>query len=116
MCDDNIFTMTGIWSETNNIFPAMLALTNACSLVIGIKIPGFIAAQRFILSDEQMQAETPYRYMAIYEIETDDLKTTLAALGQAVENGMVISSAIDMENIGNWIFTPITSRVLPEST
>jgi hypothetical protein len=81
-----------------------------------IKIPGFIAAQRFVLSDEQMQSETPYRYMAVYEIETDDLKDTLSALGQAIESGMEISSAIDMENIGYWIFTPITDRILSKGT
>ncbi len=49
----------------------------------------------------------PYRYMAIYDIETDDLKATMEALGKAAAGGeMVISSAMDMEHVTNWIFTP----------
>ncbi len=76
-------------------------------------IPGFVAAQRFKLSGEQLMGDAPYRYLAIYEIETDNLQATMAALGKASEgDGMVISSALDMEALASWIFTPITDRVV----
>src|SRR5690242_6674580 len=45
-----------------------------------LKIPGIIAAQRFKLSDVQRDAVLPFRYLALYEVETDDLSSTLAEL------------------------------------
>ena len=37
-----------------------------------LEAPGFVAAERFDLSDVQMmEAERPHRYLAIYEIEGD---------------------------------------------
>ncbi len=48
-----------------------------------VKVPGFVSAQRFELSEAQMQEGIEYRYLAIYEIETDDIKSAIDALGQA---------------------------------
>jgi hypothetical protein len=79
-----------------------------------LKIRGFVAAQRFKLSDEQLPGDpSSYRYMAIYKIETDDLEATLKELVQAQEKGnMVVSSALDIENVASWIFTPITEQII----
>ena len=77
-----------------------------------MKIPGFVAARRFKLSDGQLPVDTPYKYMAIYEIEADDIKSSLDALIQASTDGsMEISSTLDMSNLASWAFTPITERV-----
>jgi hypothetical protein len=47
-----------------------------------LDVPGFVSAQCFRLSDTQRAAGPfPWRYLALYEIETDDLKQTLATLG-----------------------------------
>jgi hypothetical protein len=44
-----------------------------------LRLPGVVSAQRFGLSPEQ-SAATPYRYLVLYEIETDDLTQTIREL------------------------------------
>ena len=44
-----------------------------------LRLPGLVSAQRFRLSPEQ-SAATPYRYLVLYEIETDDLAQTIREL------------------------------------
>ena len=77
-----------------------------------LQIPGIIAAQRFKLSDVQRDPPPfPWRYLPLYEIETDDLNHTLGALRQrAGTSAMVISDAVASERIG-WFFQPITPKV-----
>ena len=77
-----------------------------------LKVPGIIAAQRFKLSDVQRDSPPfPWRYLALYEIETDDLNHTLAALRErAGTSAMVISDAVASERAG-WFFQPITPKV-----
>jgi hypothetical protein len=77
-----------------------------------LKVPGIVAAQRFRLSDVQRDAPPfPWRYLALYEIETDDLNRTLAALRErAGTSAMVISDAVAPERAG-WFFQPITPKV-----
>ena len=76
-----------------------------------LAIPGVVAAQRFTLSADQRAAPPhPYKYLALYEIETDDLKGLLAMLNErAGTSAMVISDAIDQQRLA-WIYTPITER------
>ena len=80
-----------------------------------LAIPGVVAAQRFTLSADQRAAPPhPYKYLALYEIETDDLKAVLATLNErAGTSAMVISDAIDQQRLA-WIYTPITQRVAAE--
>lgn len=77
-----------------------------------LAIPGVVAAQRFTLSgDQRAQPPYPYKYLALYELETDDLKGVLATLNErAGTSAMVISDAIDQQRLA-WIFQPITERV-----
>lgn len=77
-----------------------------------LQIPGIITAQRFKLSDVQRDpGPFPWRYLALYEIETDDLKHTLAVLRErAGTSAMVISDAVAAERTG-WFFQPITPKV-----
>src|SRR5260370_8355910 len=44
-----------------------------------LNVPGFVSAQRFRIADAQMggEASKAYRYLALYEIETDDLAGAL---------------------------------------
>jgi hypothetical protein len=76
---------------------------------------GFVCAQRFRLADTQMGGDNnkPYKYLALYEIETDDLKATLEDL--AARRGtpdMVMSDAIDLKGAAAFIFSPITEKVM----
>ena len=77
-----------------------------------LKLPGVVAAQRFRMSDTQHRAGPfDYGYMAVYEIEIDDVSTTLAAL-KAVSGTeqMPLSPALDPQRMV-WIMEPITGRV-----
>jgi len=49
-----------------------------------LKLPGMVAAQRFCLNDVQhRKGLLEWKYMAIYEIEIDDISETLGALAAA---------------------------------
>ena len=77
-----------------------------------LKLPGVMAAQRFCLSDMQHRKEPlEWKYMAVYEIEIDDLSKTLSALAAASgTEAMPLSPALSDERMV-WIYTPITGRV-----
>jgi hypothetical protein len=79
-----------------------------------LKIEGFVGAQRFHMSNTQLAGgDLPYQYLAIYEVETDDLSRATAALGAAGagEGGMVISPALDRSRTVAWFYEPITDLV-----
>ena len=78
-----------------------------------LKIPGFVAAQRFKLAGAQMEGGTtsPWRYLALYELETDDLAGALKELTARVGTpAMVMSDSLDMKGIGAYVFSPIAER------
>ena len=61
-------------------------------------LPGFVSAQRFSLA-HRLEEKNPYQFMAIYEIESDDLSKILSGLVSAAETGeLEVSSALDSAN------------------
>jgi hypothetical protein len=74
-----------------------------------LKIPGYEAAQRFRQSDTQLgnAANLPYQYLAIYEVETDDLP---AAANAMTSTPMYIDPSLDRANTVAWYYTSITER------
>lgn len=77
-----------------------------------LAVPGFVAAQRFRVDDKD--SKLPHRYLALYEIETDDIAHAMADLqGRAGTPAMPLSDALDVGTVSATIFTPITARVLP---
>ncbi len=79
-----------------------------------LNVPGFVRAQRFKLSDAQMagEADKTHRYLALYEIETDNVAAALKDLASRVgTNDMIMSDAIDMKTVSARIFEPITPAV-----
>ena len=64
--------------------------------VLGVR--GFVAATRYRLADAQLAlgAHT-HRYLAVYEIESDDLEATTAALMEAAAGGMFISDSLELQ-------------------
>ncbi len=79
-----------------------------------LNVPGFVSAQRFCLAGAQMGRDQirPHKYLALYEIETDDLAGTLKELrarGGTAE--IVPSDAIDMKNVATFIFAPVAEKV-----
>jgi hypothetical protein len=79
-----------------------------------LNVPGFVAAQRFTLADAQLgDGPHAHRYLALYEIETDDAKGALTELQQRVGTAdMVISDGIDMKGVSAGLFKPVAERVL----
>ena len=80
-----------------------------------LNVPGFVGAQRFRLADAQMSRDDnrTHKYLAVYEIETDDLAGTLKELrarGGTAE--IVLSDAIDTKNVATYVFTPIAEKVV----
>ncbi len=74
-----------------------------------LKVPGFVAAQRFRLAQED--AAAPARYLAIYEVETDDPQKTLADLNaRAGTPAMPISPALDFAVVKALLYGEITAR------
>ena len=60
---------------------------------------GFVAAQRFRLAEMNPDQDFPHRYLALYEVETEDLDKTNQAMMEAANNGgMVISTALNLDN------------------
>jgi hypothetical protein len=54
-----------------------------------------------------------HKYLAIYEIETEDLAGTLKELRARAGTGEIVpSDAIDMKNVATYIFTPVGEKVL----
>lgn len=85
------------------------------------KLDGFVTAQRFELSDSQIEGEQmpPQRYIAIYEVDDDQLAEAQRAIAyqreereQALAEGreplLDVSAAIAEHN--SWFFTAITDR------
>jgi hypothetical protein len=75
---------------------------------------GFTAAQRFVLaSDPRNPAATPeYQYMAIYEMETDNLAKSLADLGVRKDtDDMPLTNALKRP-VATMIVKPISPRVV----
>jgi hypothetical protein len=80
-----------------------------------LNVPGFVSAQRFHLADDQMSRDgnRAHKYLAVYEIETDDLAATLKELRARSGTAEIVpSDAIDMKNVATSIFTPVAERVL----
>jgi hypothetical protein len=78
-----------------------------------LKIPGFTGAQRFTLDDEKAST---WKYMAIYEFETEDLAATIGALqAQTMEDAKAAGSmpVMDQQSFSFVFWTPVTEKFTP---
>jgi hypothetical protein len=82
-----------------------------------LNVPGFVAAQRFKLAETQFADGKPaHRYLALYEIETDDIASSFKELQKRVgTDDMFMSPAIDMKGLSAATFTPVAERVLAKN-
>jgi len=72
-----------------------------------LRVPGFIAAQRFRLALQD--AAAPAQYLAIYELDTDDPHKSLAELEACAGTGaMPISPALDAATVKALLYGAIT--------
>jgi hypothetical protein len=69
-----------------------------------LQVHGFVSAERFVFAQEQMSDAPPsHRYLAIYDIETDDLAKTLEAFRREHPK-MVQSPAVELADATAEIF------------
>ncbi len=83
-----------------------------------LKVEGFVAAQRFRLSDEQLVAgqPAPHRYIALYEVEAEDPRRPLDGLLSGVVSGAIpLSETLDRPSLTTFLFQPISERMTPET-
>jgi hypothetical protein len=79
-----------------------------------LDVPGYVTAQRFRLADVRMAGapESRWRYLAIYEIETDDLNATMAeSMSRAGTERMPQSDAADHASSKIFAAIPIGPRI-----
>lgn len=70
-----------------------------------LRIPGFVGARRFRVESEAANAGglPPTKYLAIYEVESDDIEATLKDLRSRVGTpAMVTSATVDRANTVSW--------------
>ena len=80
-----------------------------------VRAPGFVAATRFRLAETDPPQPSAHRYLALYEVETDDLDKTMQGLLElAGTDGMILSDALDMKSASATYFEPITERVVAQ--
>ena len=82
-----------------------------------LQIPGIVGAQPFTLSDVQ-RIDPPYlyKYLALYDIDTDNLQETMSTLKKRVETGEVVMSDALSANRVSWIYHPITEKAVAKGT
>ena len=69
-----------------------------------------VAAQRFRVSGRMNGEQPPFEYLAIYEIEAEDVDHALARLSEASEK-MVISDAIDLNDTNVFCVRALGPRI-----
>jgi hypothetical protein len=79
-----------------------------------LRIPGFVAAQYFKLSDTQFDGKQPQRYMMIWEIETDNLPGVFADVNARLKDGRTVFTDAFAPDYNSITMLPITKRVTTE--
>jgi hypothetical protein len=82
-----------------------------------LRLPGFTAAQRFKLCEQQQAAARPeYQYLTIYEIDTQDITSVMQALSRTVgTEAMPLSGALAQPRL-SYLFEPLTGKQFASST
>jgi len=80
-----------------------------------LAVPGFVSAQRFKLADTQRaRPPHPFRYLALYEIETNDLQKTLDELGKRSGTQAMVLTDTMAPGTQAHIYEAITPVVTPK--
>ena len=76
-----------------------------------LDLEGFVAAERFQVEGDAVAGSSLHRYLALYELETDDPQGAMAALGAAAQGSMDISDTLDMGNVSAVLYSSLGARV-----
>jgi hypothetical protein len=73
---------------------------------------GFQSAQRFQLASMRSPQVCGQKYLAIYEVETDDIDAVNEAMIKAAGTpALQLSTAMDFASIQTWFFEAITDKM-----
>jgi hypothetical protein len=81
-----------------------------------LRVPGFVAAQRFKVADFSSEGQT-WKYLAIYDLDTDDAPAALQELWRRAGPDsvgtaeMTMSSSLDTSTVYAKLYQPITPLV-----
>lgn len=80
-----------------------------------LAIPGMVGAKRFYAAPEMVASGlAKWNFLAIYDIDTDDLDVTMAELvKRAGTQAMLISDALNVENAHAMAYLPMASKQVP---
>jgi hypothetical protein len=78
-----------------------------------LAVPGIVSAQRLKAADSQLgNRSSPYRYLAVYEVEVENLKDVIAAIVERGSTGkMPRSDAMDSSNVFTVFFEPTGPKI-----
>ncbi|MBW1823719.1 MAG: hypothetical protein JRI87_04000 [Deltaproteobacteria bacterium] len=76
-----------------------------------LAIKGFRSAQRFKLTNAQQFDDQPFKYMAIYEIDNEDVEGTIQRLNET-SNTMSMEPVIDFSSLQVSVFESIGDVIL----
>jgi len=75
-----------------------------------LRMPGFESAQLFKVARDGAKPLSG-RYLALYEMETDDPLAAYAALQQAAREGeLPMTATMDMANVVSTVVSPVTDK------
>lgn len=78
-----------------------------------LRVPGIEAVQRFRLSQKQrLDPPHPYKYLSLYEIESDDLDEVITPLKEWLGTDRMPRSLAMKAERAAYFFEPIGERVL----
>jgi hypothetical protein len=72
-----------------------------------LSVPGIVSARRFKIKMADVKGGPAWKFVAIYEVETDNLSETLKTLGATTGD---VVSALDQSTSGTIVATEILSR------
>lgn len=76
-----------------------------------LDVPGFVSAQRFVLSDAS--PASAFKYLAIYEVLSEDVRSTFEEMyRRAGTAAMFVSDALDQTGTCATLFEELTPRVI----
>ena len=91
-----------------------------------IAVPGIVAAQRYQLADTQVVGEgaakspvtgpeaataSPWKYLAIYEFETESALETFKDMMHRMETGIIgVPPLIHQESLTGYLYEPLSAR------
>jgi hypothetical protein len=78
-----------------------------------VAVPGFVAAQRFVVSGTQLRVSRPLpKYLVVYRIVTNDLRSVYGEVNRRLETGMtVMSPSFDKSTSVNFTYKVIRPTI-----